>query len=249
MSRQSGRQKRPHSKAASTEPLSPLESFCKQNGVDPDAQVVIRPEALGVVRRFNVLSSEEHDRLYAEMGIFTGRVAGGLRRTETFKVTDPRGSRTFTTSDGCYPPIIDPVEKLLSAEARTRTRLRDGGDLYWYLRTEEDFTERSTAGGMSFGEYVTRRGWTDRVDVELDITTNAVTASDTSERGPGRPRGPAYGEEAEMESDVYITTMKTTPRKAAFKPLAEKWKRTEKDIERMFNRVRRRPKALRPTGK
>jgi hypothetical protein len=47
-----------------------------------------------------------------------------------------------------------PVSKVLDTEARTRTRLKNGGNPLWYLRLHGDFQKfRDPSGGVSFAEY------------------------------------------------------------------------------------------------
>ena len=75
-----------------------------------------------------------------------------------FTVKDHLGERTLVVPPEEPTWVGDPTLFLLDIEARTRTRLRDGGNPVWYIRLHTDFTARSNpADNVSFAEYVKRR--------------------------------------------------------------------------------------------
>ena len=75
-----------------------------------------------------------------------------------FRVKDGLGERTLIIPPNELAWAGDPTEVILDIEARTRTRLKDGGNPAWFIRLALNFKERVNPNdGVSFTESVERR--------------------------------------------------------------------------------------------
>lgn len=82
-----------------------------------------------------------------------------------FTFNDGLGSRTLTVPQNELPWTGDPIPIVRDIEARTRTRLRDGGNPVWFIRLHKHFCDRrDPVECVSFAEFVLRRHG-DKIDV------------------------------------------------------------------------------------
>jgi hypothetical protein len=86
-----------------------------------------------------------------------------------FTVRDSIGIRKLVVPAGEPSCVGDPIGLLLDLEARTGTRLRDGGNPAWFLRLHKDFQERQDhQDSATFADYANSRH-PDGIEVVGDV--------------------------------------------------------------------------------
>jgi hypothetical protein len=101
-----------------------------------------------------------------------------LDREYRYVVQDPYGARTLIVPQNEFTYAGDPSGIVLDIEARTRTRLRDGGNPCWFIRLWHQFQEKQDpAANISFAEYCARR-FPDAIETETAPSDDAALPDD-----------------------------------------------------------------------
>ncbi len=142
----------------------------------------------------------------------------GSGKTFKYKVVDELGERTLVVPPEEPAHSGDPGRIVLDIEARTRTRLKDGGNPCKFIRAWHHFSERrDPASPVTFAEFCRKRHkeWVDQVNppgalaTEEEWITTAVAETRfsvsgrhlrrlrregklTARRGADAPRNAAY---------------------------------------------------------